>query len=315
MIALQVWGYVAPVRTEGNVLAYSTNVTIGGLNDAQNNARASNGLGPLALNNQLNAAAQAKAQDMVARNYWSHNTPDGNPPWLFITNAGYSYERAGENLAYSFDTSSAVVTGWMNSAGHRANVLDDSFTQVGFGIANGTNYQGAPNTVVVAFYAQPIATAPAPTPAPAAPAAPTGPSSGGSSGGATAPAAPGAPGTPAPTPVVSTTPDAGGATASTSVPPSSAFTTSTGSFEPASKRVSSLRGAMNGTASWQIIISALGLLIGLAWWLLTHSGRRLVWRARIKIGKRYLLHHPLVDLGIIAGGLLLLFSTSIGMIK
>ena len=72
-----------------NVLAYATETSVSALLASTNQARASNGEAALNLNSQLDAAAQAKANDMIARNYWSHNTPDGNPPWLFITNAGY----------------------------------------------------------------------------------------------------------------------------------------------------------------------------------------------------------------------------------
>src|SRR5690606_34410957 len=118
-----------------------------------NTQRTANGLTGLTLNGQLNAAAQAKADDMAARDYWSHNTPEGDAPWVFIVNAGYQYQTAGENLAYGFLNSTATVKGWMDSPGHRANILNGSYKEVGFGIANSANYQGTgPETIVVAMY-------------------------------------------------------------------------------------------------------------------------------------------------------------------
>jgi hypothetical protein len=131
-------------------------MSIGNLLSATNQARLSNGVGSLSNNAKLNNAAQAKANDMATRNYWSHNTPEGNPPWVFITNAGYSYSRAGENLAYGFATSADTVDGWMNSPAHRENVLNAGYSEVGFGIVNAPNYNNSGNeTLVVAMYAAP----------------------------------------------------------------------------------------------------------------------------------------------------------------
>lgn len=156
------------LQHDRGVLAYATNVSVAGLLDATNTQRSANSVGLLSENAQLNAAAQAKANDMVARDYWSHQTPDGEQPWVFITNAGYHYLSAGENLAYGFMTSSSTVTGWMNSPPHKANLLSPTFTEVGFGIANSPSYVGnGPQTIVVAMYGKPQVLAA--TPAPAAP--------------------------------------------------------------------------------------------------------------------------------------------------
>jgi uncharacterized protein YkwD len=111
----------------------------------------------LTLNPELEAAAQAKANDMVSRNYWSHTTPDGQTPWSFITAAGYTYQTAGENLAYGFANASDTVTGWMNSAEHRANILNTTYKDVGFGVASSPDYQSkGSEVVVVAMYADPV---------------------------------------------------------------------------------------------------------------------------------------------------------------
>lgn len=137
-------------------LAYATEMSAANLLTSTNTQRANNGSEALRLNQQLSAAAQAKANDMVARNYWAHNTPDGQEPWIFIKDAGYQYLKAGENLAYGFNTSNDAVVGWMNSTTHRENMLDSAFSEVGFGFANGNNFNKAgPETVVVAMYGKP----------------------------------------------------------------------------------------------------------------------------------------------------------------
>jgi uncharacterized protein YkwD len=159
--------------THGKVLAYSTSMSIGGLLSATNSARSSSGIAGLSLNSKLNASAQAKANDMAARNYWSHNTPEGSQPWVFIDAQGYAYLKLGENLAAGFSDEQATINGWMASPAHRENLLDPAFVDVGFGFANNPDYtsaSGGPMTIVVAHYGKP-ASAPAPPP-PAAPATP-----------------------------------------------------------------------------------------------------------------------------------------------
>lgn len=143
------------------VLAVATKVSNAGLLQETNEQRLANNTSALTLNYQLSAAAQAKAQDMVNRNYWSHDTPDGSAPWAFIINHGYQYQKAGENLAHGFDNDSETVLGWMNSPSHRNNLLDESYTEVGFGIANSNNFtKTGPTTVIVAMYGRPITAAP-----------------------------------------------------------------------------------------------------------------------------------------------------------
>lgn len=156
-------GLVANVlwsQHDSNVLGFSTDVSATTLLSDTNVQRQDDRELPLASNGQLETAAQTKADDMVARDYWSHITPDGKLPWAFITATGYSYAVAAENLAYGFDSSSSLINAWMNSKEHRANILNSQFTQVGFGIANSSNFQGkGPETVVVALYAEPAVVA------------------------------------------------------------------------------------------------------------------------------------------------------------
>lgn len=140
----------------GSVASYATDMSDSGLLEATNSRRSAEGLAPLKFNNQLDTAAQSKAKDMAQKNYWSHNTPDGREPWVFIEGVQYKYRKAAENLAYGFTTSPATVNGWMNSPGHRANIMDPELREVGFGVIDIPDYQGkGPQTLVVAMYGQP----------------------------------------------------------------------------------------------------------------------------------------------------------------
>ena len=144
------------------VLGVQTSITAQTLLQDTNTQRTNDHEAILSLNAQLASAAQNKANDMATRDYWSHNTPDGKTPWTFMQQSGYQYQVAGENLAYGFADSDAVISGWMNSTEHRANILDSDYQNVGFGIAQAAYFQGhGPETIVVAMYAEPVGTAPA----------------------------------------------------------------------------------------------------------------------------------------------------------
>lgn len=147
--------------------AYASNIAVGDLNSLSNQERTNAGLAPLNLNSQLSAAAYAKANHMIANNYWAHIAPDGTAAWSFITAAGYQYTSAGENLAKDFSTSSGVVSGWMASPTHRANLLSSTYNDVGYAVVNGV-LLGTQTTLVVAIYgatnsSAPITSSAAPT--------------------------------------------------------------------------------------------------------------------------------------------------------
>lgn len=89
---------------------------------------------PLVENAQLDEAAQNKADDMYMYNYWAHNSPDGRTPWNFISEVGYNYQEAGENLAEDFDDAGLEELAWMNSPEHRSNILNPDFEDIGIGI-------------------------------------------------------------------------------------------------------------------------------------------------------------------------------------
>ena len=103
-----------------------------------NEIRVKNGLSALNTNWELSRIARYKSQDMVSNRYFSHTSPTYGSPFQMIKSFGLAYQSAGENIAYGQTTPQAVVNAWMNSSGHRANILNSSYKQIGVGyVANG----------------------------------------------------------------------------------------------------------------------------------------------------------------------------------
>ena len=105
-----------------------------------NQERAAQGLKALKTNWELSRVARYKSQDMCDRGYFSHTSPTYGSPFTMIRNFGISYRTAGENIAKGYATPQAVVRGWMNSDGHRANILNASFTEIGVGYVASGHY-------------------------------------------------------------------------------------------------------------------------------------------------------------------------------
>ncbi len=108
-----------------------------------NQARAENGLNPLSWADDLADIARAHSADMIERGFFSHTNPDGQSPFDRIKNNGISYRAAAENIAYGQPDAEAVMNSWMNSAGHRANILNENLKEIGIGAvkdSNGTVY-------------------------------------------------------------------------------------------------------------------------------------------------------------------------------
>ena len=105
-----------------------------------NAERAKYGLSALKLNTELSAVARAKSQDMKDKQYFSHTSPTYGSPFDMMKSFGISYKTAGENIAMGYRTPEAVVEGWMNSEGHRANILNASFKEIGVGHVVSGNY-------------------------------------------------------------------------------------------------------------------------------------------------------------------------------
>ena len=105
-----------------------------------NEIRAENGLKALTYDWELSRVARYKSQDMKDNNYFSHTSPVYGTPFQMMKNFGISYRSAGENIAKGYATPQAVVNGWMNSSGHRANILNAGYTHIGVGYVSGGNY-------------------------------------------------------------------------------------------------------------------------------------------------------------------------------
>jgi uncharacterized YkwD family protein len=104
-----------------------------------NQARKANGLPELILNEKLSNVARVKANDMADNSYFSHTSPTYGSPFDMMRQFGISYRTAGENIAMGQTTAQQVFDAWMNSEGHRANILNPSFTEIGVGYsANGS---------------------------------------------------------------------------------------------------------------------------------------------------------------------------------
>jgi len=129
--------------------------------DLTNQNRQQNNLASLTVNPTLVAAAQAKANDEAIKGYFAHVSPQGIDSWYWFKQAGYNFTYAGENLAVDFSDSADVVTAWMNSPTHRANILDGHYTEIGIATAQGM-YEGHPTIFVVQEFGSPAETATAP---------------------------------------------------------------------------------------------------------------------------------------------------------
>lgn len=105
-----------------------------------NAQRAQNGLKPLAENWELSRVARYKSADMAGKRYFSHESPTYGSPYQMMRSFGISFRSAGENIAYGQRTPAAVVGAWMNSSGHRANILNSSYTHIGVGYHEAGNY-------------------------------------------------------------------------------------------------------------------------------------------------------------------------------
>lgn len=94
---------------------------------------------PLVNDQLLDKGATAKAEDMSTKNYFGHTSPTYGSPFTMMNSFGVQYQAAGENIALGYKTPEQVLTGWMNSPGHRANILSTKFGKIGVGFAKG-NY-------------------------------------------------------------------------------------------------------------------------------------------------------------------------------
>ncbi|MBQ9931068.1 MAG: serine protease [Firmicutes bacterium] len=133
----------SPAEGNGSQLSDSLSTAEKQVAQLVNEERAAEGLAPLELNGELSAVAQAKARDMAEKGYFSHTSPTYGTPSEMVKSFGLTYRAVGENIAKGYLTADSVMTGWMRSSGHRANILSDAYSEIGVGCAedsNGTLY-------------------------------------------------------------------------------------------------------------------------------------------------------------------------------
>ncbi|NCN82880.1 MAG: hypothetical protein GW947_02830 [Candidatus Pacebacteria bacterium] len=138
----------------GLVLGYATNISAEEVVQLTNVERERQGLSPLTINSTLSQAALSKAQNMFTEQYWAHVSPSGNEPWDFIRNSGYAYTVAGENLARDFMETNDMISAWMASPTHRANIVSGEYEETGIAVVNG-ELKGTETTLVVQLFGKP----------------------------------------------------------------------------------------------------------------------------------------------------------------
>jgi uncharacterized protein YkwD len=114
--------------------------------------RAKSGAAPLHFDARLTAAAEDRMRDMEDLEYWAHDAPDGRPPFVWFKARGYDFQFAGENLATGFETTEVLVQGWMESPGHRANILSGDYDDVGIAVIDGSTTRRATGKSIVVLF-------------------------------------------------------------------------------------------------------------------------------------------------------------------
>jgi hypothetical protein len=132
-------------------LVFASDINTSELVSLTNSERVSRGLNALTVDSRLVAAAKAKGEDMIAKDYWAHYGPNGESPWQFILGAGYNYVYAGENLAKDFSSAAPIHSAWMASPSHRDNILNINFENIGIAAVTG-EFQGQETTIVVQMF-------------------------------------------------------------------------------------------------------------------------------------------------------------------
>lgn len=137
-------------------------LTTNGILLATNKQRATENIPPVSFNSTLSLAAQKKVDDMFTRQYFAHEAPDGTGPADLVNSVGYAYLRVGENLALgNFASDADLVQAWMDSPGHRANIMSDKFTALGLAVGQGM-FEGDRVWLAVQTFAAPASLCPSP---------------------------------------------------------------------------------------------------------------------------------------------------------
>jgi len=155
VIFLEVFTFLIPTLSQINRTGGMAAVLPAILSDLTNEERQTQNLQNLTVNPILNDAAEMKATDMATKGYFAHTSPEGKTPWYWLSQVGYKYQYAGENLAINFSDSKDVTNAWMASPTHKANIIKENYTEVGTGVATGM-YEGKETIFVAQVYANPL---------------------------------------------------------------------------------------------------------------------------------------------------------------
>lgn len=129
----------------------ASDITVEKVVELTNSSRADAGESVLVANSKLSQAAEAKAEDMIANNYFSHTSPAGTTPWSWIQKENYDYIYAGENLAMDFHSAEKMEEAWMASPTHRANILNQNYHEIGTAVKEGI-INGHETTLAVVMF-------------------------------------------------------------------------------------------------------------------------------------------------------------------
>lgn len=154
-------GINTPGALFAKVESNTVRLTVSGIYSGTNAERVRVGVSPLALNSMLNIVAQKRMQDMFAREYFEHVSPQGQSASTVAEDVMYEYATIGENIAMgNFATDAVLVQAWMDSPGHRENILRSQYTEIGIAVGKG-NYNGKDTWIGVQIFAKPLSSCPA----------------------------------------------------------------------------------------------------------------------------------------------------------
>ncbi len=138
-----------------SVPLFASEITPQAVIDSMNVYRRQAGLPPLREEARLVKAADDRIRDMEDLGYWGHESPDGRAPFVWLRAEGYHYQYAGENLAAGFETNELLVSSWMESPGHRSNILSPLYTDCGVAVLDGATTGRATGKSVVVLFGRP----------------------------------------------------------------------------------------------------------------------------------------------------------------
>ena len=118
--------------------------------------RAEAGVPPLHLDGRLTRAAEARMRDMEDGGWWSHDSPEGTSPFVWLAAEDYKYAAAAENLAAGFETVRLLVQSWMESPGHRGNIMGVQYADCGIAIIEGRTDRPAAGKSIVVLFGRPM---------------------------------------------------------------------------------------------------------------------------------------------------------------